>query len=733
MKTLEKIVVVGTKRFFFYSRMLGITVALTACYSLPSIESPGGPDQYGLPKIKIQDVSQKIQCELLYYSNTTDSLNSLGDDFPKFTYASFVSRVYGDQALNDKQCEEASTRYKQLGYLSKYHVVVSAQISLVSSDVLGATPGISVETGTGNFGANLGGQWQREIDRTENTSFSLDFGENYKDLHCDEQPEFAKKENPDSNTNGAPTTNFDLKKDFGKIEGNLGLLETIVDGLGAVEATSKTNLYSSSGPTILPVTAVLGDTDKTNTLVFQDSTMPCTSIPSSPPPSNAKTNGNTIANGSGISISGEFEVDIGKTNLILDPQGTGTGTAGSTTLFGDANISAHNFCVHDPNNPNLKCIPDLTLGRAVINWSGTILPPGMGGQVCTGSLLDLAPIDPNCKGTNLVGPGQFERIVRFSLSGPFGMYDYKSDLAKNFPAYKTLATCLSQELGSATISLIGQLYTEKNPKDNDHYDRLQIPDGILLVGGQSSSIPIELADTNPFKLCLPAPSTQCKAQDSADNGNPSSTASARECPCQPTESTLAASNVQPLLAGKLGSSSPSGQATGTSGAKPGGGGASAASSGGTSFGGVIDFIHTKGLSAGLGWTLWPSAAAAISNIGKSASSSTGSSTGSGSGSSSSSSSSTAANTVTGPSVVNPGGGAGSPSQLASWTSTKTDTLTITFVPSCRSYDPTADQTIAISPSNYWESLPYCDQTNSAQATSRAIGQQMNFNNSQLRH
>lgn len=119
---------------------------------------------------------------------------------------------------------------------------------------------------------------------------------------------------------------------------------------------------------------------------------------------------------------------------------------------------------------------------------------------------------------------------------------------------------------------------------------------------------------------------------------------------------------------------------------------STSSASGTSFGTLTDFVLVYGLNAGPNWTF---------------ASFKGPSGGGGGGASSSGSSS---------------GGSSGGGQLLTGSRTNTDSISITFVASCQKFEniPSA------SPSDYWSSIGPCDQFNTAQQQSEAIGFQNNY-------
>jgi hypothetical protein len=132
------------------------------------------------------------------------------------------------------------------------------------------------------------------------------------------------------------------------------------------------------------------------------------------------------------------------------------------------------------------------------------------------------------------------------------------------------------------------------------------------------------------------------------------------------------------------------------GTKGGGTTASAASgastSQGTSFGSIVDFILTFGLNGGPNWSVAKFK---------------GPSGGGGGGSSGSSGSSG-------------GGGGGGGGQLLSASRMNTDTLSITFVASCRKVISDPFQSLQL-PTTYWQSIGPCDTSGTAQQQSAIVG------------
>ena len=106
-----------------------------------------------------------------------------------------------------------------------------------------------------------------------------------------------------------------------------------------------------------------------------------------------------------------------------------------------------------------------------------------------------------------------------------------------------------------------------------------------------------------------------------------------------------------------------------------GGGAAQGGSGGTTFGSLVDFVVVYGASGGPEWNWSYQRYKAPEATG---------------------------------------------GQLLSYTRTKTDSLSISFVASCQDEVP-----LVVTPSTYWDSLSVCDELGSAQASSQSLGYQNN--------
>jgi hypothetical protein len=192
--------------------LLGITTAffLYGCQTnLPTLEtSPDGPG------LKIQNVVDHIQCELALIVNAPNDSSRL------------AKRVNADPQL-------ASLLPK----LAEDHFVATAQLSLEVTDTNGLAPSLNFLNSANTFAFSLGGQLNGTQDRNVTVNYGIDLG-NLQDSHY--KNDFCKP------FVGGDKVAVDTVDGIG---GDLGLADTVADGLLALDAGSSANAYPTTGPT----------------------------------------------------------------------------------------------------------------------------------------------------------------------------------------------------------------------------------------------------------------------------------------------------------------------------------------------------------------------------------------------------------------------------------------------------------------------------------------------------
>lgn len=271
--------------------------ALAGCQGhLPALETA---PPHASPKT--QDVVDHIACEIGVARNYP-----LSATLDAALTKRIAARVADDPRLKD-----------WLGELSQYHFVATAQISLEVTDTEGLTPSLQYLNNAGTLTLGLGGQ----LSGTQDRSLTLNYAIDLHDLSMDETRRYC------SAFAGAS----------GKaIAGDLGLADVIADGLIALHATEKSNVYGSSGPVppVLPrYLATQGRIDLPK--LDNTSVSPAVHRPRE-----------TIT------------IDLLQGTLQFAPQAPGSSTAGAVSLSGVASLK-------DSSGAEAKYF---------VTWTGGILP-----------------------------------------------------------------------------------------------------------------------------------------------------------------------------------------------------------------------------------------------------------------------------------------------------------------------------------------------------------------------
>jgi hypothetical protein len=297
----------ATLNHFCSSLALGLLVTfLEGCQGhLPPLETS--------PKVhapKVQTLIEHIECELGTIVNYDSADPNARADNP---------RLY-ERVTDDKSLEGL------LSFLSKYHFVATAQLSLEVTDMEGFNPTLAYMNASGQGVFSLGGQLSGTQDRSLTINYAIDLAK----LVDSSVPKKYGRQN-------CPKPDYDLetrwRRDLGltgALSGDLGLADIVADGLLALNQSANLNIYTSAGPV---------------------------------PPAIARK----------VTLIGHIDLPDGATTytisslvgtLLLAPQASGSTTQGTASLSGI-----------------LLLTHDGVQTRFMVNWSGTIAPPTNNGSL----------------------------------------------------------------------------------------------------------------------------------------------------------------------------------------------------------------------------------------------------------------------------------------------------------------------------------------------------------------